>query len=289
MGGRRVKPTRPLLRYHGGKWRLAPWVIGFFPPHRVYVEPFGGAASVLLRKARSYAEVYNDLYSDVVLVFSVLRDPAKSAELERRLRLTPFARDEFEDAYRPGFDEIENVRRMLIRSYMGFGATGVMGHITGFRRNSNRSGTTPAHDWSNYAASIPAFTSRLQGVVIENRPASDLLGEFDGPETLFYVDPPYVHSTRTLGNPHCAKHRYREEMRDDDHRRLGEQLRSLEGMVVLSGYPCDLYDLELFPDWQRHERRHLADGARPRTEVVWLNPACVAALTASREQIELAQ
>lgn len=274
--------TRPALRYHGGKFRLAPWIIGFFPKHRTYVEPFGGAASVLLRKPRSYAEVYNDLFDGVVDVFRVLRNRDQAAELERRLRLTPFARREFEEAYGDPADPIDAARQTIVRSFMGFGATGVMGHITGFRSNSNRSGTTPAHDWANYCDALPHLVERLQGVVIESKPALELLAQFDSPETLFYLDPPYVHGTRTLGNPHCAKHRYAFELDDDAHRGMAEALHEVEGMVVLSGYPCPLYDNELFGDWERHERATHADGARDRTEVVWLNPACSAALQRSR-------
>ena len=109
-----------------------------------------------------------------------------------------------------------------------------------------------------------------------------LLAQFDSPDTLFYLDPPYVHGTRTLGNPYCAKHRYAFELDDDAHRGMAEALHEVEGMVVLSGYPCALYDNELFGDWERHERATHADGARDRTEVVWLNPACSAALERSR-------
>jgi len=261
-------PTRPVIRYYGGKWRLAPWIIAQFPPHRVYVEPFGGGASVLMRKPRSYAEVYNDLDGEIVNVFRVLRDPAQARELERLLRLTPYARDEFNAAYIPASDPIEWARRTLIRSAMGFGVNGINKN-TGFRSNSSRSGTTPSHDWANYPNHIAEFCARLAGVVIESRPAIECIAQHDSPQTLHYVDPPYPHDTR---GEHMDGN-YRHEMTDADHRELAAFLRTLRGTVILSGYPCELYDAELYPDWRRTERKAMADGARERTEVLWMNRA----------------
>lgn len=261
-------PTRPVLRYHGGKWKLANWIISQFPKHKVYVEPFGGAASVLLRKQRSYAEVYNDLDGEIVNLFRVLRNPAQARELIRILKLTPYARDEFEVSYLIADDPIEQARRTVIRSFMGFGSTMTGKWTTGFRSNSNRSGTTPAHDWVNYPAALEVIVERLRGVVVESSPAAKIIKQHDTPETLHYIDPPYPFDTR---NDRWAGNCYRHEMTDDDHRELAGVLHSLQGMVIISGYACDLYDLELYPDWQRVIRETHADGAADRIEVLWLS------------------
>lgn len=255
--------TRPALRWHGGKWNLAPWIIGFFPPHRCYVEPFGGAASVLIRKPRSYAEVYNDLDGDAVNLFRVLRSN-RAGELVELLRLTPFARDDFMEAYEEADDLVERARRLIARSFMGFGSNG-HARSTGFRANSNRSGTTPAHDWANYPDALAKIVERLQGVVIENRDAKLVMAAHDAPETLHYVDPPYVLSTRSDPSKDYAV-----ELSDDDHAELLQFLRGLAGTVILSGYAHPSYDAAL-SDWHRVERPHLADGAKKRTEVLWIN------------------
>lgn len=99
---------------------LAPRIIEHFPEHRCYVEPFGGGGSVLLRKPRSYAEVYNDLDGEIVNLFTVARD--RGDELVRLLELTPFSRDEFQQSYEPTDDPLEQARRTIARSFMGFGS-----------------------------------------------------------------------------------------------------------------------------------------------------------------------
>lgn len=107
----------------------------------------------------------------------------------------------------------------------------------------------------------------------------------DSPGTLHYVDPPYALSTR---GDKCrgsgAGQVYRHEMTDDAHRELAQVLPGARGMVVLSGYPCALYDEELYPDWPRVSRRARADGARERTEVLWLSPRTWERLAAERSQ-----
>lgn len=260
--------ARPIVRYHGGKWKLAPWIISNFPNHRVYTETFGGGGSVLLRKPRSYGEVYNDLDGEIVNLFRVVRqDGEKLAQL---LHLTPFSRDEYRESFEEIADPIEQARRTLVRSFMGFGSNALCRSIrSGFRANSNRSGTTPAHDWANFPDCVPALIDRLRGVVIENKDAVEVMLQHDSEETLHYADPPYVHSTRTQASH--GHHGYNFELTDEQHIELAKTIRSLKGAVVLSGYACALYDNELYPDWHRIERAAHADGARDRVEVLWMN------------------
>lgn len=270
-----VEVARPVLRWHGGKWLLAPWIISHFPPHDVYVEPFGGAGSVLMRKPRSYAEVWNDLDGDVVNLFRVLRS-SDAARLVALCRLTPFSREGFDEAYDIAEDDVERARRLIIRSFHGFGSDGHnVARPTGFRANSNRSGTTPAHDWVNYPDNLKMVIERLQGVVVENRPAVQVMAAHDGPDTLHYIDPPYVHSTRAKS----ARKNYSHEMSDGDHAELLAFVQSLKGMVIVSGYSHPLYETALAA-WARREKTALADGARERTEVLWINPNCMAAVGA---------
>lgn len=177
-------PTRPILRYHGGKWILAPWIISHFPEHRVYTETFGGAASVLLRKQRSYGEIYNDLDGEIVNLFRVVRSNGEALRVV--LELTPFSRTEFAESYEKTDDPLEKARRTVTRSFMGFGSN-IHNKTTGFRSNSNRSGTTPAHDWKNYPLCLGAIIERLRGVCIEKRDAAEIMLAHDEDTTLHYV------------------------------------------------------------------------------------------------------
>lgn len=218
---------RPVLRWHGGKWKLAPRILPYLPPHHTYVEPFGGAASILLRKPRAYAEVYNDLDDEVVTLFRLLREPDRAARLIEALRLTPFARLEFQEAYEPSDEPVEIARRLIIRSFMGFGSDGHKATVkTGFRATSSRSGTTPAHDWAHYPDCLPALIERLAGVVIEHRPAIDVMTQHDRAATLHFVDPPYLMETRSTK---CGYHGYKHELTDAQHAELLAFLRTLRG------------------------------------------------------------
>ena len=272
----KTKRPKSVLRYHGGKWMLAPWIISHFPPHRIYTEVFGGGGSVLMSKPRSYAEVYNDKWDIVVNVFRILRDPEKSKQLQEQLLLTPFSRTEFVETGDIELatikDPIEKARRTILRSFAGFGSAATNAkYATGFRANSNRGGSTPAHDWARYPNRIESFCERLKGVVIENRDYDKVLLQHDREDALHYLDPPYVHSTRCRNN---ANKSYAFEMTDEDHVELSKVAHELKGMVVLSGYHSDLYN-NLYSDWTAVEREHFADGARKRVEVLWLNPRAV--------------
>lgn len=267
--------TAPAICYHGGKFRLAPWILEHFPDHRIYVEPFGGAAGVLIQKPRAYSEVYNDLDGDLVNFFRVMQSPVHRDRLIEQLVMTPYARAEFENAWRPGRSSIERARRLIIGAQMGFGSVSATKGTTGFRIDTKREYETAQHVWAQYPSNLATLGLRLTGVLIENRPALDVLLAHDTPDTLFYVDPPYVHDTRCRVKMGTARG-YRHEMTDDDHLALLDALQTVQGMVVLSGYPHPLYE-EALEGWERREKAARISGGRGtamRTECVWLNPAC---------------
>ncbi|MGB3289615.1 MAG: DNA adenine methylase [Burkholderiaceae bacterium] len=268
------KPTRALLRYFGGKWAIAPWVLAHLPPHRIYVEPFGGAASILLRKPRSKIEVYNDLDEEIVGIFRVVQDPATCQALIRRLRRTPYARREFELAFQGSADPIIRAQRAIVRAYQSFHHESLFNSKkTTFADARHRtSSSSKAGEWKNYPRSLVSVSRRLHGVVIECRAAQEVIRAQDTPDTLFFVDPPYMPATR-------SKSGYRHEMTTGAHIELLQQLRGVRGMVVIAGYPSDIYD-EVLSGWTRVQRKHYAGGNGPqsRVEVLWISPSAAAGL-----------
>jgi DNA adenine methylase len=230
-------PESPAIRYHGGKWRLAPWIISQFPAHRRYVEPFAGGANVLLRKRPAEIEVYNDLNGQVVNFFRVLRE--RGDELARAIELTPFSREEYDRAHEPATDELETARRFYVLAWQGFGSP-IAKWNTGWR-------------W------------------VERQPAIDIIKQFDTAETLVYCDPPYLSETRSKWRLSAYGDT---EMTNDDHRQLADVLHGIEGMAIISGYPSALYD-ELYHDWQRVTCEAVNDAAKVTVECLWLSPAAL--------------
>lgn len=277
-----VAPNRPLLRYFGGKWTLAPWVISHFPTHAKYIESFGGGASILLSKPSVHAEVYNDLDSEIVNLFAMVR--SNLDELLEQVKLTPFAREEFELSYEPCDSPLEKARRTLVRSWMGFTSGATSGFRSGFRNDTSRTTTLPAHDWSRLPKVIELISKRLRGVVIENRDAVAVMKQHDAPDALHYIDPPYVADSRSED----YKAVYRHEMTDAQHLEMLDVAKRLNGMVVISGYSNDLYNSEL-RDWKKVISSASAGGGKngklPREEVLWLSPKCTESFDRQKAQV----
>lgn len=262
---------RPILRYHGGKWLLAPWIISHFPKHRIYVEAFGGGGSVLLRKPRAGAEVYNDKWDLIVNLFQVLRNDVQARKLQDMVYLTPFARSEFASSRNlQGIeDSLEKARLTLLRSFAGFGSASVNErNSTGFRPGNRVSdGTNVGVDWMNYPDHIDSFVRRLRGVVIENRDYREVSLQHDSPDTLHFWDPPYVHDTRNLSRGNTV---YTYEFSNQDHIDMAVFSQQLKGTVIICGYESNLY-ADLFKGWRLVKRKAYADGAAERTECLWIN------------------
>lgn len=270
-------PKRPALRYYGGKWRLAPWIISHFPSHQNYVEPCGGAASVLLQKPRSLLEIYNDLDGNVVNFFRVLRD--KPDELIHKIKLTPWARAEYELSLEPCEDEIERARRFCIASMQSLHrGTDSKPSDWKYWRRQNSFGDCPKQQtgivWALYNVA-----ERLLTVQIESKDALDVLDRYNASgETLFYFDPPYVLDTRH------RKNAYDFEQDNHFHVQAATLLHQCMGYVVISGYACSLYtQLYETHGWQRFDKEARTNSAGKRIESIWLSPRTVKALSKPKQ------
>ena len=259
---------RPPLRYRGGKWRDATWIIQQFPKHECYVEPFFGGGSVLFQKDQSDFEVINDLDDDVVTFFRVLRD--RPEDLQRALAFTPYARAEFKAALeREVDDEVEQARRLFIRCWQGRGSANedsgwrfqIQWH--GWRMNVARYFRDQGH--------LGLAAARLSEVQIENGDYLRILERFDSPGTLFYLDPPYLMESRN-NSPRLYKNEWKSEQ---DHIQLAAAVDQLKGMVVLSGYPSSLYD-RLYGHWTTTLRTGNAEAQKEKTECLWISPNAAA-------------
>ena len=247
---------------------IAPWVISHLPKHKIYVEPYGGAASVLIRKPPSDIEIYNDLNDELVNFFKILRNPYTAQRLINMLNLTPYSRVEFNTCYLPSSFNLERARRLAVRALMGYSSTGASRLArTGFRYQiaGKRSASK---DWMSYPESLKAISERLRSVVMENIDAMTLIDRFDSPNTCFYVDPPYIWGTRSKNSKYQG---YKYEMSDEAHIALLKRLKKAKGAVLLSAYEHPLYDQHL-KGWKKLTKSSYALNARPRKEVLWIKP-----------------
>ncbi|MHB1494494.1 MAG: DNA adenine methylase [Acidithiobacillus sp.] len=289
--------VRPLSDYRnatpfpwmGGKSRMVKTITPLFPPHTSYVEPFGGAASILLAKDPAKVEVYNDMSGLLVNFFRVLQDPANRQSLLNRLEWTPYARMEYARAleHLDDADPVMQAWGFFVAQCQGISGTGSFGD-----RAATNWGYSIARDqqsyFRNHVEKLPAIAERLRQVSIEQDDGAKVIRRWDAMDTLFYVDPPYVESTRTAKNGRSG---YHTEINDNDQTCLVDALLNTQGMVLLSGYRTPLYQPLEDAGWERREyAMDLAAAGRvktfdamsasgrtkrQRTECLWLSPRVV--------------
>lgn len=278
----------PPLKWHrqGGKHYLASKLIALMPAHTHYVEPFAGGLAVLLAKdPEGVSEVVNDIDLLLTIFWRVLASEQHFPEFVRRVQATPFSEAEWnrevEGETWHGSDvkhvsAVESAVRFFVRCRQSM--AGRMRDFATLSRNRVRRGMNEqVSAWLTAVEGLPAVHERLKRVVVLNRDALDVIRQQDGPNTFFYLDPPYLKETRT--SPDVYAH----EMTEQQHHSLLSLLATVKGRFMLSGYQCPLYaQFAVERGWHRVDfdlpNNAAGGGAKRRmTESVWMNykPAMV--------------
>ena len=284
--------TQP-LKWHGGKYYLRKWIVGLMPPHLHYVEPFFGGGGILLARdprrdwmstdgkkltaaLKGSSEVANDIHGELINFWRVLQNPEDFQVFSQRIALTPFSEAEFDEALQhsqiadSGATAVERAVQFFILARQS--RQGLMRDFATLSRNRTRSRMNEqVSAWLNVVEGLADVHERLRSVVILNQSATDVIRRQDGPNTLFYCDPPYVHETRSTTGE------YAHEMTEEQHGELLDVLASIQGKFMLSGYPSKLYsEREQRNAWTRHEfliDNKAASGKvkEKKTECLWCN------------------
>ena len=269
----RANPRRKRMiafGWYGGKYSHLDFILPNIPLDAThFCDVFGGSAAVLINRAPSPVETFNDIDSEITNFFEALRN--EHEELLRVISLTPFSREELLRActYEQGLSSVERARRFFVRARQtrtGLAQASSEGRWAHCVLTSRAGMAGAVSRWLGSVDGLAEIAQRLQRVQIENAPALDVIARYDTAETVFYLDPPYVHSAR--GD--SAAYGY--EMSDADHVELASALASIRGRAVLSGYRTPLYD-RLYAGWRRIDApARIAHSVRqPRRESLWLN------------------
>lgn len=259
---------KSLIKYPGSKGAMRQRIIALMPEHRVYAEPFGGSAAVLLAKEPAKVEWYNDTYGEVLNLFRILRRGGDDLDaLRYQVEMTPYSRRELDLArnrsWSPDDDPVEAARRFLVRSWLSWGGS-LNNHRAGIRTCATD--MKRVRTWACLGDRLAMAAERFRGVQIEAIDAVKLMLLIDGEDALFYVDPPYIEDTVNFREGTVYERPYR----IDDHVHLLACLRNLKSRVILSGYRHPLYDDSL-ADWRRIDVPHRTQAGTVKTECLWLN------------------
>ena len=273
--GRRIaskRRSRKLIAFgwYGGKFSHLDFLAPLLPIDAThFCDVFGGSAAVLLNVGPYPVETYNDIDSELVNFFATLRD--RHEELLAAIGLTPFSREELAQACQPaeGLSPVERARRFYIRARQtrtGLAQTSSVGRWAHCVLTSRAGMSGSVSRWLGSVDGLMDIAARLRRVQIENAPAIEVIQRYDTPETLFYLDPPYVHAAR--GDTAA----YGFEMTDAEHHELAEYLAVIRGRAIISGYRTELYD-NLFRDWHRvdADEQRVSSGGAMRQESAWMN------------------
>lgn len=205
-------------------------LVKLIPPHKTYVEVFGGSGALLFAKDKSVVEVYNDINAGLANFFRVFQDPNQFEKLYQGILIQPYSRELY-NTYKETWETHDDpVRKAIEWFYVArLSIVGIFGNSWRFSKKLNH-----AERHYRILGNVPSLQKRTTDVIIENTDWRNILQKYDSDDTFFYLDPPYVHSTRGQG-------RYNDEISEQDHKDLVEQLKEIKGKVLLSGYETEIY------------------------------------------------